>query len=285
MWIDDLPRRIARCADMWSLDLESPAPSNASVVVHARDSAQNPVTLKLLVNASEFMAERAALLAFGGRGSIRLIAEAPTMSALLLERAMPGEALSTLVAAGRDDLANQAAAHVMHRLNTPASMSHLDELTHIGSQAMATLERYVHEFGATNGGPISGRQIARATSLIEELQQSEVSVVVLHADLHHDNLLGAEREPWLAIDPKGRVGDPAAELAAFIRNPIDQLAAVADLRGLLHRRLDQFIELLGYDRDRVLGWAIGLATVAACWQLEDQEPDWEHWVRVADALQ
>jgi streptomycin 6-kinase len=270
---------------MWSLDLEMPASSSVSAVVHARDSAKNPVTLKLLVDASEFAAEREALIAFGGRGSIRLIAEAPAMSALLLERAVPGDALSALVKTGQEDLANQAAADVMHRLKTPASKSQVDELTHIGSEAMATLERYVHVYGTTPSGPITGRQIAQARSLIDALQQSEEAVVLLHADLHHDNLLAAERERWLAIDPKGRIGDPAAELAAFIRNPIDHLATVTDFAGLLRRRVSQLIELLDYDRERVLAWTIGLATVAACWALEDGASGWEAWLRVADALQ
>lgn len=283
-WVADLPRRISSCVDAWSLHLDVAVPSSSACVIHGRDATGGPVTLKLVASAPGFESERAALVAFAGRVSVRLIANEPAMSALLLERAVPGDRLSTLVRDGEDESANRAAASVLQGIGTQPGRLRLEHLTHVGVEAAATLERYLHAFGGGVSGPISGRQIARAASMIEEMQQSVVDVVVLHADLHHDNLLRAEREPWLAIDPKGRLGEPAAELAAFIRNPIDHLANVPDLRAFLRRRIDQLIELLGYDRNRVLAWAVGLATVAACWQLEDRESGWERWLLVADAL-
>ncbi len=78
--------------------------------------------------------------------------------------------------------------------------------------------------------------------------------MLLHGDLHHENILAAAREPWLAIDPKGIVGELTYEVGALLRNRLD---AAPDLRRLQVRRIDQLSEALGLDRQRLLGWSDG----------------------------
>ena len=74
--------------------------------------------------------------------------------------------------------------------------------------------------------------------------------VVLHGDLHHFNILAAERQPWLAIDPKGVVGEPVYETGALLRNPWPDLLSLPDPGRILARRVDQLAEELGFDRAR-----------------------------------
>ena len=53
----------------------------------------------------------------------------------------------------------------------------------------------------------------------------------MHGDLHHDNIVSAQREPWLVIDPKGLVGDPGYETGPFINNPYGRMETWPDPRA------------------------------------------------------
>ncbi len=95
--------------------------------------------------------------------------------------------------------------------------------------------------------------------MARSLLASTTAPVVLHGDLHHDNLLRAERAPWLAIDPKGFMGEAGFEIAAFLRNPAPRPLAV------LSRRVDILTDLLGLDRGRVREWCFAEAMLNATW--------------------
>lgn len=285
VWLDEVPSRVERCTEAWSLKLDSAMTSSSAIVLHGRRSDGDPVTLKLVRCRRDFESESLAMASLNGAASVRLIAADAADHAMLPERVLPGYSLRTLMRADGDEAATRAAANVVVQLH--ASRLAADSgsrLEHIGAEASATLDRYRRRYGSGSAVPISSSRIRNASSLIHDLRAAEDETVVLHGDLHHDNLRRGARAPWIAIDPKGRVGDPAAELAAFIRNPIDQLAQTPDLRAFLRRRIDQLVEAIGYDRARVIGWAFSLAVVGACWQLEDRESDWNRWLAVAGAL-
>ncbi len=93
--------------------------------------------------------------------------------------------------------------------------------------------------------------------------------VLLHGDLHHENILAAEREPWLAIDPKGLVGEPAYEVGAWLRNPMPQLLDMPQPGRILARRINQLAEELGFDRARLRDWGLAQAMLSAWWSMED----------------
>jgi streptomycin 6-kinase len=93
--------------------------------------------------------------------------------------------------------------------------------------------------------------------------------MLLHGDLHHDNILAAQREPWLTIDPKGLVGEPAYETGALLRNPLPQLLEVPQPGRVLARRVNQLAEELDFDRARVRGWGLTQAVLSAWWSVED----------------
>ena len=118
----------------------------------------------------------------------------------------------------------------------------------------------------------------RAEALYASLVATQAKPVVLHGDLHHWNILRAVREPWLAIDPHGVIGEPAFEVGPWMRNPVgdpgdaDESASSAEpagRRGILDRRLDIFSEEL--DIDARSGFATGAspsAMLSACWSDE-----------------
>lgn len=49
--------------------------------------------------------------------------------------------------------------------------------------------------------------------------------VLLGTDVHAGNLLCAQREPWLVIDPKPFAGDPAYDGTQHLLNCLDRLSS------------------------------------------------------------
>ena len=93
------------------------------------------------------------------------------------------------------------------------------------------------------------------------------AIVPLHGDLHHDNIISSDRG-WLAIDPKGLLGDPAYETANVFINP-ERADKIASDPKRIAARADILSQRLGYNRKRILGWAAAHAALSACWDLAD----------------
>ena len=123
--------------------------------------------------------------------------------------------------------------------------------------------------------------VDKAEALFSELLDSMREPVLLHGDLHHDNILSAEREPWLAIDPKGVVGEPEYEVGGFLRS---HLLFQPKPEEVLTRRVDQFVDGLGFDRERVVGWGLAQALLSAWWAYEDHGRVWEQPITCAELL-
>src|SRR5262249_12524405 len=120
--------------------------------------------------------------------------------------------------------------------------------------------------------------------LFVELEASMADPVVLHGDLHHDNILAAAREPWLVIDPKGLVGEPAYEVGALLRNRLPEPLTPVEAGSLLARRVDQPSEEWGLERAGVAGWAMAQAVLSAWWTVEDHGQGWEETIACAELL-
>jgi streptomycin 6-kinase len=126
--------------------------------------------------------------------------------------------------------------------------------------------------------------VERAEATFTEFLATPYEPVLLHGDLHHGNILTAQREPWLALDPKGVVGEAAYEVGAFLRNPMPRLLQGPDPGRLLARRVDQMAEELGFDRERLLRWGIAQAVLSAWWSYEDHGHGWEPAIACARYL-
>jgi len=133
-------------------------------------------------------------------------------------------------------------------------------------------------------GPFPTRLLEEAEALFAELSASMAESVLLHGDLHHDNILAAQRQPWLAIDPKGLVGEPAYETGALLRNPLPELLKAPQPGRILARRVDQLSEELGLDRERVRGWGLAQAVLSAWWSVEDTDQIGEGALTCAELL-
>ncbi|MGO8947281.1 MAG: aminoglycoside phosphotransferase family protein, partial [Ktedonobacterales bacterium] len=102
--------------------------------------------------------------------------------------------------------------------------------------------------------------------------------------LNFGNVLSAQRESWLAIDPKGIIGEPAYDTGIFLRDPVTRILNTPQPERFLARRIDQLAEELGFDRERIRDWGFAQAVLSACWFLEDNGVGWEGALRCAELL-
>jgi streptomycin 6-kinase len=152
----------------------------------------------------------------------------------------------------------------------------------VGDWAQGLGRLRAHFGGST--GPFPTRLVESAETLFTELLSSMGEPVILHGDLHHENILSAERQPWLVIDPQGVIGEPAYETGAVLRNPMPDILKSPELKNVLKRRVDQLADELELDRKRILGWGIAQAVLSAWWDYEDHGHGWEPWIVIAQTL-
>jgi streptomycin 6-kinase len=284
-WLAGLPELVSRCAERWSLTVMPPFEAlSFNYVAPALREDGTPVVLKLGVPNPELVTEIEALKIFDGDGIARLLESDLDLGAFLIERLEPG---ATLLSVEDDEEATTIAAGVMRNLWKPIAEDHLFPTAERWSLGLGRL-RSTFDGGT---GPFSAALVERAESLFAELLDSMGEPVLIHGDLHHENILrnsgGAssqnnEREPWLAIDPKGLVAEREYEVGALLRNPLPQLLNTPDLERLTARRVALLSEELGFDRERIVGWGLSQAVLSGWWNFEDQGHGWESAMAVAE---
>jgi len=277
VWLNNLPNLISDCERRWSLTVLLPFELSYNYVAPAIRADGIDVVLKAGVPNPELLTEIAALRHYDGHGIVRLLDADPEQGVMLVERLRPGIPLVTLA---DDKQATSIAAQVMKQLWRPVPPDHLFPTVHKWAAGMKRLRE--HFGGGT--GPLPVRLVETAESLFAELLASMDTPVLLHGDLHHWNILSAEREPWLALDPKGVVGEPAYEVGALLRNPLPQLLNWPQPGRILARRVDQLSEELGIDRQRLIGWGVAQAVLSAWWSIEDHGHGWEEAMTCAELL-
>lgn len=273
-WLDSLPGLVDRLAARWSLTVDPPF---AGLSINYAAPAVRDDGARCVLKVSRYLDdtrnEIAALRLWDGVDAVRLLDADPAVGALLLERIEPGTLLVEL-AERDDDAATTIAAEVLSRLWRPAPEP--NDLNPLPIWC-AAYERNREALSRGDGG-LPAHLFQRADALRGELLASTTEQTVLHGDLHHYNILRSERVPWLAIDPKGLVGDRHFDVCQFFRNPHDVP------RGVNRRRLDIFCDVLGLDRDRTKAWCFVHAMLDACWDFEDGNA-WQRAVAYAEETQ
>lgn len=275
-WLEHLPELLEQIAATWKLRLGAPFENLAyNYVVRVERADGGAAVLKVGVPNPELLSEIAALRAFEGRGMVRLLNADAELGALLLEALEPGTPLRELA---NDDEATRIACGAMRQL-------HVDELKTEGfpkvedwGQGFARLR--AHFEGGS--GPFPQKLLERAEQLFSELSANTQEAVLLHGDLHHWNILSAQRGPWLAIDPKGLIGEPAYEAGAWLRNPFPELLLWPRLEEITLKRVRLICDELGFEEGRVLGWTFAQAVLAAWWGYEDGDALWVEMLKLAE---
>jgi len=245
-WLESLPRLAGECAEQWSLRLGEPfGQGHVSLTVPVRLADRKEAVLKLNFPEAESEHEADALAHWHGDGAVRLLEVDRERNALLLERAVPGTSLWEVA---DDEEATLIAASVLRRLWRPVPEDHpFRELA-------AEAERWTTQLRSNwklLGCPFEKSLVDTAAAAAAELAGSQRELVLCHQDFQGSNVLRSQREPWLAIDPKPIVGEPAFDVASLLR---DRRWAI---RGsVIGRRLDLLAAELGLERERMRRWGI-----------------------------
>jgi streptomycin 6-kinase len=183
---------------------------------------------------------------------------------LLMERALGSATLAGMARSGCDDDACRILCDVAARLHAPRKKA-LPELI-----PLAYWFRELELESAERHGGILVRCAETAHALLSDPRE----VVVLHGDLHHENVLDFGRRGWLAIDPKGLVGERCFDFANIFTNPdlAHPTRPVAIEPGRFVRRLGVVTEAAGLERERLLQWILAWTGLSAIWFLADDDP-------------
>ena len=268
-WVDALPRVAADLLDEWQLTPDGDLMHGwCSLVVPVLTADGERAVLKLhedVDDESEF--EHLALQHWHGNGTVLLLRADPRRRAMLLER-LHLRNLETIP----DDEACEVVAGLYQRIHVP-SPPQLRTLT-------SYVERWTADLAALPlDAPIPRRLREQCLSLARDLVVDPASVgTMIHGDLHGQNVLAGDREPWLVIDPKPMSGDPHYEPAPMLWNRIQQeQRAGGDLRGLLRRRFHSLVDHGGLDESRARAWVVVRMVLNASWAVIDGAPD-DEWL-------
>ena len=278
-WLRALPSIIQDCVERFSISLATPFDNlSFNLVIPGKLPDGTEAVLKLGVPNKELTSEARALRLYQGFGAVRLFDADPERGILLLERAIPGEPICEL----EDEKSSATiAAMVMSRLwREPSGGS---EFPSLRNWFQGGFERQRARFRGTNG-PLPSAMVDRAERVAAELLATSQREVLLHGDLHHLNILAATREPWLVIDPKGVIGDPAFEPAIYLLNQLPRCPAEREIIDLLERRISIFSEVLSIPRERIVGWVRSFAVLSAWWSFEDSSGGWEEGIALAEIV-
>jgi streptomycin 6-kinase len=245
-WVLRLPGIVEQLTARWTLTLGSPYQHGGSAawVAPARGASGEELVLKVGWRHEEALHEPAALRLWSGAGAVLLHAECELDAtiALLIERCVPGGALAELQP---PEVQDEVLAGLLRRL----------WVTPPGGHGFRTLAQMCEEWAAESELALDRAPAGLDTGLIDaglrllrELPQAATPPVVLFTDLRAGNVLAAEREPWLAIDPKPYIGDQAYDSVQHMLNCRDRLGR--DPGGLARR----MAELTGSDPGRVTSW-------------------------------
>jgi streptomycin 6-kinase len=281
--VDRLPGLVAGLFDEWGLERDGEAMHGYGSVVLPVRTDDTSAVLKVAFPDVETEHEALALQRWGGRGAVRLLRADPHRRAILMERLRTTD-LSELW----DLEACEVVAGLYGALHVPAPPQLATVTSYLGrwTPALAELPR---------DAPVPRRLVEQALSLFRDLDADPRSTgTLVHADLHYENVLAGDREPWLAIDPQAMSGDPHYEPAPMLWNRWEELAG--DVRAGIRRRFHALVDAASLDEDRARAWVVVRMVVNAYWSIEDAarlgrglEPGEREWitrcVAVAKAVQ
>lgn len=264
IWLERLPKLADGILDEWQLRLDgSPKHGHTSLVLPVRNRDDAPAVLKLTFDGDDESAhESLALTHWAGHGAVRLLRADPGRRVLLLERLSDRDLRSVPASEACEIVAGLYP--LLHRPALPK---------------LVRLSRYVRRWLEALGelsrdAPIPRRLVEQALSNGHDLvandlgTDSDHGAVIVHGDLHYENVLGAERAAWLAIDPKPMAGDRHYEPAPMLWNRWSEVVQAGDMRGEILRRLYTIVDAAGLEEQRTRDWVLVRLVLNAHWTIE-----------------
>ncbi|NUR09072.1 MAG: aminoglycoside resistance protein [Nocardioidaceae bacterium] len=260
-WLDVLPGRVHELADEWELTFDGDAMHGfGSVVVPVREASGRASVLKVSFDGDqEGLHEALGLQHWDGNGTVRMYRADPRRRALVLERLDSGRDLDALPVLE----ACEVVAAMYERLHVPA----LPRLQRLSTY----IDRWTERLALLPAdSAVPHRLVEQAVSLGRAfVADPDTDAVMIHGDLHFQNVLAADREPWLVIDPKPMAGDAHYEIAPMLWNRWEEAVATGDVRFALRRRFHTIVDAAGLDEDRARHWVVVRELHNVLWVIED----------------
>jgi streptomycin 6-kinase len=256
-WLDLLPGLVRDLVEAWGLDVDGEAThGHCAVVVPVRTDSGAPAVLKVGWPHGEAEHEHLALQHWRGNGAVRLLRADPRRFALLLERAHADDLGLTW-----DVEACEIVGGLYERLHVPAP----PQLRTLSSLVAGWVDDLA---GLPRDAPVPRRLVEQAVAIGRDfVADADTDGRLIHTDLHYANVLAADREPWLVIDPKPISGDPHYEVAPLLWNRWEELAG--DVRRGLRARFHAVIDAALLEEERARDWVVLRMLCNALWRLQD----------------
>ena len=272
-WLKDLPIHIERICIQWNVQFVKPIPDLSYNFVGIVKIHSGVDAILKMAPVKEHIASEAHWLHCFTSGVATLYEYNELENAILMEQLKPGQSLKSLVKEGKDDDATRIICRTIKNIQ-----SH-----QIESFAFKHLSEMAYGFDLLIGH-IDERLISKAKTLFHEHTNDRKNDVVLHGDLHHDNILSSG-DDWKAIDPHGYVGDPVFEVGPMIYNPLDgSFPKDKSLSEIVKRRIAILQEELPFDPQRIKDWTFCMALLSAAWTIEGHGNLPEHVIEVAKVI-
>ncbi|MFL6152579.1 MAG: aminoglycoside phosphotransferase family protein [Ornithinibacter sp.] len=258
-WLATVPRLVAEGLQRWGLAVDGAARTGyTAIVVPVRRGVQRLV-LKVTWPHPEAVHEALALRTWAGEGAVRLVAALPSDGLLLLERLDADADLTGLWV----DEACEVVGELLGRLQVPAPPQFL----RLGPYLAPHLERMARRPG------VPRRVTQRTVGLARELLADDGPQLLLHTDLHYENVLRRRDGAYVAIDPKPLAGHPGFDVFPVLHNRVDELGTGAAMRWSVRHRLTLVAEAAGIDVEEARIWSLLRAGIEVSWTSVEENPE------------
>ena len=273
-WLNDLPQVVKELAENWSLEVEKPF-QNLSynfVAPCIYEGGEAVLKIALPLNNPEIFNEARFLQMVNGKGAVKLLKLDETHRAILLERLTPGANLKEVF---RKD-SGKAVGIAINTMRVILRESPKNS-------AFRQLEDWFNNFfiKAEKTNFPSGFQ-NKTREFYQELSFASQRTFLIHGDLHHENILSATREPFLAIDPKGIIGDIGYEISVFLNNHLWWLVSEPNLGERLNDAVRQFSKAFAIEPRDLRKWAYAQMVLSAWWTFEENGKNWKTDLELAE---
>jgi streptomycin 6-kinase len=272
--MNTLDQLLAR-ATLWDVAIKHTSETLMSLLAFGTRRGA-PVVLKISKQRGDEWHAGEVLRAFNGDGTVRVYESEP--GAVLLEWLNPGDELVALVRRGEDEAAISILVEVVRQMahhTPPAQCPTVFDW-------WRGFDRYLN----TNDIQVPNDLVREARDLYRRLADSQKQTMLLHGDLQHYNVLFDSSRGWVAIDPKGIVGELEYEVGAILRNPVEQPNLFLSPE-VIERRLRILTDTLDLNYRRALEWSFAQAVLSEIWDVEDGisvTPD-HHALKLAHSIQ
>ncbi|HSK71137.1 MAG TPA: aminoglycoside phosphotransferase family protein [Pyrinomonadaceae bacterium] len=266
LWIERLPEIIGEIEENWSLKAWKPFQNLSYHYVSPcvlTDGSEAVLKIGFPGDSRTVFSEIKILKFLGGKGAVKLLRFDEKRFCFLLEKLVPGENLKTIYQ-NEPSEAVKTAIEVMRKFwqNPPENHN------------FPTLEKWFEGFIEAEKINFAPNYVKKARMFFDELTANSKQQTLLHGDFHHENILSAEREPFLAIDPKGIVGDIGYDISVFLINQANWLKTESNLKGKLDFTILQFAEGFEIEPQNLRKWVFAHSVLSAWWTFEENCENW-----------